>query len=630
MSRLFKNRQRRFLFLRYSTLQLATMLLTAMAVVVASLWFKQAELGWLVLLSSLLAGALVCVLLRVGPVMWRDMTRYRNLQQVSRMPVMHNHVAWRFNQAPQKLIEQSHKVLAGHRYSIKQTQHDGLTLLTAMRGRLNRLGFILVHAAALLILLGVLLDSDLWRGYQIRSGKLITETRSIPLNEMDVLSRIHARSAMAFQGNEQLLTGQMSDEVKVITPHGVLVKHLPFAVAINGVELDANQLLQENNFLTRIAILDPRLDEPVRAVLGSNRPFHYRGLDYYQQSVMDGGSELTVSMWPLAHAHSIPLKFRTQVGTERQLQTRQGTINILFSDLKPRNIMLRQSGNQTASEYKNIGPSLFYSVNDESGSEREFVNYMLPVLQDGRYFYISGARSHGDEPFHFMHLPVDREGSLNLFFELHAALYDKAGIDMAINKVLSAAGRADNTPERDEFENTLLDLIKLFREGGFHAVNENIASRVEPENYQQSMQLSHKLVRSLVYALFKEKITTHTMDETDVLFFEDALPVLARLAEVDMPFYIQLQDMVYKPMVNLLVSYKPGETLFFTGWLLLLSGLLCSFYTYHRRIWLVFKTEDDDTTVSIAGMGDRQGQRFAREFNRLFTQLQKTLSYAEH
>lgn len=626
MNRLLKNRQLRFLLLRCSSLPLATVLLTAMAVVIAGFVFKQAESGWLILLSCLLGAAVISVLLRVGPVMWRDLSHYRKLKHVSHIQSIHHHVTWRFHQAPQKLVEHCQSVLIEQRYAVRQTQQDGLTLLTAMQGRLNRLGFILIHAAGLLILVGVLLDSDLWLRYQTGTGKLVAASRSIPLNEMSGHSRISSRSAMAFQGVEQLLSGQMTDEVRVMTAQGTLARHMPFAIAVNSVELDANQLLQENNFLTRIAILDPRLDEPVRAVLGSNRPFHYRGLDYYQQSVMDGGSELTVSMWPLAHARSIPLTFRTQVGTERQLQTRQGTIHIVFSDLKPRNVMSMQANSQAAAEYKNIGPSLYYTVNDESGSEREFVNYMLPVLQDGRYFFVSGARAHGDEPFRFMHLPVDRDGSLKLFLELHAALYDQARLDEAVNKVLFDAGKVDNTKERDEFKTTLSELVKLFRDGGFEAVSQNIAGRVEPANYQQSMQLSHKLVRSLIYALYKEIIKSQDRDKTDVLFFEDALPVLDRLAEVDMPFYVQLQDMVFKPAVNLLVSYKPGETIFFTGWLMLLSGLLASFYTYHRRIWLVFKTEDDHTTVSIAGMGNRQRQRFAREFNRLFTQLHKTMS----
>ncbi len=287
MSRLLHNHQLRFLLLRCSSLQLATILLTALVVVVASFVFKQAEPGWLILLSGLLAGAMLCVLWRVGPLMWRDLTHYRNLKHTSRIQSMHHYVTWRFNQAPQKLIEHCCDALVEQQYVIKQTQQESLTLLTAMRGRLNRLGFILIHGAGLLILLGAFLDSDLRLRYQISTGQLITESRSIPLNDMAEHSRIGSRSVIAFQGNEQLLSGQTTDEVRVITREGVLTKHLPFAVAILGVELDARQFLQEHNFLTRIAVLDPHLDEPVRAVLGNNRSFHYRGLDYYQQSVME-------------------------------------------------------------------------------------------------------------------------------------------------------------------------------------------------------------------------------------------------------------------------------------------------------------------------------------------------------
>lgn len=628
MSRIPTQRKLRFILLRCSSLPLASILLSAMAVVFVSYRSDRAEPWWLLSLSGLLSAALVTVLLRVGPVMWRDLTHYRRLRRVSSIHSMHNHAAWRINKSPYILAERCHAVLEQQRYRIRQGRQDGMILISAMKGGLDRLGFILVHAAMILILLGTLMDSDLWLRYQLASGRLRAETHTLPLNEMIGAGRLGSRSRIAFQGTGLLHVGQITDEVKVDTRWGVLARQLPFAVTVNAVELDANQTLQENNFLTRLAILDPQRDQPVTAVLGVNQPFHYRGLDYYQQAIIDGGSELTVSMWPLAHAQSTPLKFRSRVGAERRLQTRQGTINIVFSDLKPRNVMAMQENIKKAAEYKSIGPSLYYRVRDQDFREREYINYMLPVLQDGRYFYISGIRDDSAEPFRFLHLPVDRDGGLDLFFALHAALFDQARIDKAVNKVLADAGRTAMTTERNELRRTLLEQVSLFRQGGLAAINKNVTERVAKANIAQSLQLTHKLVRSLLYALFVELEqgpAGSPPTETDVLFFEDAMPALAGMAEVAMPFYIQLQDMLYKPAVSLLISYKPGASLFFTGWSVLLFGLLAGFSAYHRRLWVLFRTEDDLTTVTVAGMGNRQGHAFAREFNQLSARLQIAL-----
>lgn len=626
---LTKHKFRRFL-LRCSSLQLASILMASIALLYAGSWLEQSVPWWLILLSGLLALVLLCVALRVVPVVWRDMVYFRNISRLERMPAMQNYVSWQIKQTPQELAARCRTVLAQQAYGVLQEQTNGMTMISAMKGKLNRLGFILIHLAGMVILLGALLDSDLWLRYQIWSGKLSPVSRSMPTNEMSVESTIGARSGLAFQGSGHLLPGQISDELKVSTEQGELVKHLPYAVVVNAVELNTEQLLLENNFLTHIAVLDPRLDKPVTAVLGINRPFRYRGLNYYQQAIADGGSELTVTMWPLTHARATPLKFRSQVKAERRLQTRLGTISIVFSDLNPRNVMNMQTEPTASPEFKNIGPSLYYSISDELSREREFINYMLPVLQNGRYFFISGVKESDAASFRFLHIPIDQNGGPELFLELHAALHDQIKVDKAIQKVLRDAGKTAKSAEHKALQTTMAELVALFRQGGFRTLDESIGRRVDKVNYQQSSELSYKLVRSLLYALYIElddhgRQAGEQIDESALLFFEDAILALSGLAEIDAPFYIQLEDIDYKPLVKLLVSYKPGEPLVFIGWFILLSGMLASFYSYHRRIWLVLKNDEAGTLVSMAGMSSRHRKQFADEFAGLFAQLQKQL-----
>ncbi len=165
-------------------------------------------------------------------------------------------------------------------------------------------------------------------------------------------------------------------------------------------------------------------------------------------------------------------------------------------------------------------------------------------------------------------------------------------------------------------------------DGGFAAIDRNIASRVSEKDYQQSRQLSHKLIRSLLYALYidtQDRAVGTGRGENSLLFFEDAIPALSRMAEISMPFYIQLEDMQFKPAVRIMVSQRPGEMLFMIGWLLLLAGLLLVFYNWYRRIWLLFEESGHETQVSMAGMGGRRVGLFNREFNALFTRLQKDM-----
>lgn len=623
MNQIFTRRHFRLLRLRNSSLPLAVVLLLALAVLLTSLWLEQARVGWLFVVAGCLFVSIALLLWRQLPAVWRDLTHYRQLQQLSRMQLMQHHVSWRFSSPAPELREQCQAVLASQGYRVHVLKGGSQYTLSAIKGKLNRLGFWIAHLSVLFILSGALLDSELWLDLQLSTGKLHAETKHIALNDMPAQSRVPSRSDIAFSGSENVQAGQIIDEVRLVTAQGFLSRHLVYPVSVQQVELDARQHLLENNFVTRVAILDSTRDSPVQAVLGVNRPFRYRGYVYYQQAVEDAGSELSVSMWPLQHASVVPLKFRTQLGAERKLQTRAGGITVHFAKLRPRNVQSVQVEQGSEAVFKNIGPSLIYKVSEAFAVEREFINYLLPIKQNGRYFYISAVREKDNGPSRYIHIPVDKRASLTRFLDLHAAMHDGSKVKRGINKVLKDAAKPGGQSDTKAFATTLHELLVLFREGGFAAIDKNIASRVSRENFAQSQQLSHKLIRSLLYALYLELQADNQLDETSVLFFEDAIPALSSMAELGMPFYIQLQDMQYRPSVKIMVSYRPGEVLFFTGGILLIISLIAIFYSWHRRIWLLFEAKGNETQVSMAGMGGRHKQAFSREFNKLFTQLQK-------
>lgn len=628
MDQTHPKRKLRRILLRCSSWQLAAILLIALAAVFTGFWFESSSPWWLLLLTSVLSLALISALIRVSPLMWRDMMYYRRLRHPESMPSMSHHAVWRARQSVQLLADRYQSVLNRHGYAVRRIQNNDGVMLGATKGRLNRTGFVLIHIAAVMIIFAAVLDSDIGLRYLLWRGVLLGEPRDIPVNEIARQSSIGSGSGLAYQAEIKLRPGQMSDEARVRTDAGFLAKHLPYAVAVNSVELDTAHLLQENNFLTHITVLDSRLNNPVQTALGNNQAFHYRGLDFYQRGLEDGGSDLTVAMWPLAHVRSTPLKIRTQVSAERELQTRQGTIRIFFSDLNPRNIMPMQTDSARTSEYKNIGPSLHYRVNDEQLREREFINYMLPILQDGRYFYISGIRESDTGPFRFIHIPVDRQGGLDTFFKLHSALYDPQKIAQAIGRVLKDAGKSEQSDDRKALRSTLAKLLDWFRDGGFPLLDKKTGGSSAKLN-DQGRALTYKLMRSLLYAMFSEMVskdgqTAGSSNEPDLLFFEDAMPALSVLAELNTPFYIQLQEMDYQPVVKLLISYKPGVPIFFVGGFLLLGGMSFRFFAYHRRIWLQIKT-GDPTSLTMVGMSNRQRQRFGIEFNSLSASLQQHL-----
>jgi cytochrome c biogenesis protein len=66
---------------------------------------------------------------------------------------------------------------------------------------------------------------------------------------------------------------------------------------------------------------------------------------------------------------------------------------------------------RTKKELRNVGPSVTYKLRDAAGQAREFHNYMLPVELDGRRVFLAGVRDTPAEPFRYLRIPADDEGS---------------------------------------------------------------------------------------------------------------------------------------------------------------------------------------------------------------------------
>lgn len=67
----------------------------------------------------------------------------------------------------------------------------------------------------------------------------------------------------------------------------------------------------------------------------------------------------------------------------------------------------------TKKELRNVGPSVSYKLRDAAGQAREYHNYMLPVdTGDGTPVFLLGVREAPSEPFRYLRVPADDQGSM--------------------------------------------------------------------------------------------------------------------------------------------------------------------------------------------------------------------------
>ena len=100
-------------------------------------------------------------------------------------------------------------------------------------------------------------------------------------------------------------------------------------------------------------------------------------------------------------------------------------------------------------QFKNFGPSFTFKVRDASGVANEYHNYMLPITQEERRFFLTGMRSTVAEPFRYLHIPADKDDSINRFMAFHALLHDQAKVKrIAQSSVRSAMSEVNKKDKR--------------------------------------------------------------------------------------------------------------------------------------------------------------------------------------
>ncbi|RIJ43268.1 cytochrome c biogenesis protein ResB, partial [Maribellus luteus] len=112
---------------------------------------------------------------------------------------------------------------------------------------------------------------------------------------------------------------------------------------------------------------------------------------------------------------------------------------------------------------RNVGPSVQYKLRDRNGQAREYNNYMVPVQLDGQSVFLAGMRESPNEPFRYLRIPADDQGSVTDWMRLRAALQDRATRAEAARRfALASMPGADKTELRTQLAESALHALNLF------------------------------------------------------------------------------------------------------------------------------------------------------------------------
>jgi len=597
--------------------------------VYGAMWF-------LALLVLLVLSTGVCIY-RNTPTMLRDMQQFRLNVKEKSLRLMTNTQSWTSDKDSNDIDKQVQHYLNFKGFRTRVKQHDDHRVIAGMKGSWNRLGYIFTHAGIIVLCIGSFLDGSFGLTIKEWTGRIIPETRDIRADKVPATARLSPQDSLSFRGSISLQEGSSSNLVFLNIRDGYLVQELPFAIELKDFRVEHYTSGMPKSFESDLVIHDDQLDEPLKQTISVNHPLIYRGYAMYQASFGDGGSNLSIRAWPFRTQEIQAMDIKVEVKKSRVLNTLSGKYRLEIDDFNMFNIFPNTDEEKAATgkKFKNFGPSFKFKLRDASGVANEYHNYMLPVMQQGRLFFLSGMRGSVADQFRYLHIPADNNGSLNRFMAFQSLLHTSEKVkQIAKNSVKAAMSVANQTDKKmqDDVVNSMMNLITLFNQGGYIAIEADIKKKV-PEDKQVNVAEAYvKILQNLLQNTYLEVLKQEGIDinkavnNFDNQFYEDAVSAFAGIAAYGSPVYFQLADFKHRESSGIQITRHPGQNIFYLGCLMLIVGIFMMFYISYQRIWLIVKPEDGKLSLTLAGSGNRNQRDFANEFDQLAKQIVKSSS----
>lgn len=539
----------------------------------------------------------------------------------------------------QTLVQSGWKVKLQQRQT-GQTETAGGSdgwMVAAKKGSANKLGYIAAHSAIVLICIGGLLDGDMMVKAQMLLGGKTMFTGGGLIADVPAQHRL-SESNPTFRANLLVSEGSQSGTAIINQPGGVMLQELPFSIELKKFIVEYYSTGMPKLFASEVVIHDKETGKTTPARIEVNHPANYKGVEIYQSSFDDGGSSVTLKAVPITAA-SKPFEITGTIGSSSNLSNGPEKLTLEYTGLRVINVENFASSNvgnsaggavdvrkvdlhqaiesrlgaanktKTQKELRNVGPSVSYKLRDASGQAREYNNYMLPVklddTPDNPSMYLLGMRETPAQPYQYLRIPVDAEGSMDSFLHVRAALADPVQREAAVKRYALQALGNDRPELVAQLTASASKAMALFAGPALQAgaVNggKNVAGLQAVSDFMQSNvpeaernRAGEVLIRILNGVLFDMVQTGRAQagvppmppdDKTQafmsqlVLSLSDAYHYPAPMAFV-MTDFKQVQASVFQ------VARAPGKKIVYLGCAFLIIGIFAMLYVRERRVWV--------------------------------------------
>ena len=618
---------------------------------------------FLIILAFLVISTSLCIL-RNTPKFLADIRNYKENIREGSLKAFHHKAEGPLAQAPEAEAQRIGQMLAGGGWKVKLQERDTPTgkgwMVAAKAGAANKIGYIAAHSAIVLICLGGLFDGDLFvRALTWFGGKTVYSGGGF-VSEVKPEHRLPANNP-TFRGNLVVSEGTVSSTAILSQSDGILLQELPFAVELKKFIVEYYSTGMPKLFASDIVIHDKETGESKEERIEVNHPASYRGVQIYQSSFDDGGSHVKLKALPMAGGAK-SFEVEGTIGSSSQITNGDEKLTLEYTALRVinvenmtndaggsgadvRKVDLRQALSSrlgaadktpTQREMRNVGPSITYKLRDEAGQAREFHNYMLPVdTGDGTPVFLLGVRTATSEPFRYLRLPADEDGSMEGFVRLRAALHDPAMRERAVRRYVLKAVDPQRPELVDQLTASAARAVGLFagvetvggkQVSGLQALSDFMETAVPEAERERAAEVLLRILNGTLLelsALARETQGKPPLVESEATarFMTQAVLALSDISLYPAPVTFQLEDFTQVQASVFQVARAPGKNVVYLGCLLLILGVFAMLYVRERRLWVWVAPDGTGAKATMALSTNRKTLDADREFEQLRSKL---------
>ena len=637
---------------------------------------------WFLLILAFLVTSTSLCIARNAPKIFVDLKTYKENIREQSLKAFGHRASNSLNESAQDAAKRIGAMLAGGGWKVKLQPRESSVngaagtgwMVAAKAGAANKIGYLAAHSAIVLVCVGGLLDGDLIVRAQMAFNGKTVYTGGGMIADVKPEHRL-SDSNPTFRANLLVTEGTQSSTAVLNQSNGILLQELPFAVELKKFIVEYYSTGMPKLFASEIIIHDKETGEKIPARVEVNHPARHKGVEIYQSSFDDGGSSVKLKAVPMTattQAFAQPFEIDGVIGGSSELTKAGGSekLTVEYTGLRVinvenfaggkggaagvdvRKVDLRQSIDsrlgaankvKTDKTLRNVGPSVSYKLRDPAGQAREFNNYMLPVNLDesdassATQVFLLGVRETPAEPYRYLRIPADADGSMEEFLRLRAALQDPTAREVAVK---SYAAKAVD-PQRPELSAQLADsaarALALFAgaegvkegkpAGGLQAVSDFIESNVPEAERTKAGDVLVRILNGALYELAQQARQTAGLkplegSEKTQGFMTQAVFALSDIQSYPAPLALQLTDFKQVQASVFQVARAPGKNIVYLGCAFLIFGIFAMLYVRERRIWVwLAPLGSASSQATMALSTNRKTMDGDREFDELKAKL---------